>query len=360
MSEIRDLHEQIEKIQKVLIKKRLEHLDTLKGSDDVLDMDDVRMFDTDDFAVLMEIAQQEGLSEGSGYIQYQQEFDYDEFADNVVMKINGQLYEFSLGSSNDFFASALTSKPSRNTDGLVDINLDELLQIDSQTLQDTPISELNEELKAKRKEFMTLKLSRAIKDIQDGKEPSSDTELAVYHEEDVLLWDMLYKSGFREGTDYIQKHHIIKKEIITDRNPSTIYIRVGDNIIKYDEASGKISKETSIQDLEELFKDEDIDSIIEEERANASKQKLIRSFKDKPENIQLLALTPIDLEQLGISMGDIENQRGGNTGITMEQIRGLTANVPEEEVEQTKVDLKTQMRNWRESQRDGSARDENW
>jgi len=300
MSEIKDLHEQIENIQKMLIKKRLEHLDSIKGSNETINMSDVRIFDSDDFSVLMQILRQEGLTEGSGYIQYQQEFDLDEFADNVLMKINGQVYEFTLESSNMFYGSALTGKPNRDTDNLVDIDLDELLQIDPQ-LQDASISQLSEELAEKRKAFMTLKVSTAIKDIQDGKEPSSDTELVVHREEDILLRDMLYGAGFREDTDYIIKYHHTKWEIMTDRNPSTIYIRVGDNIIKYDEASGKISKETSIQDLEEHFKDDDIDKVIEEEKNNARTLKVIRNFRDEPDEAQLLALSPIQLEGLEIA-----------------------------------------------------------
>lgn len=50
MSGIKDLYEQIDNIQKMLIKKRIEHLVSIKGTDEY-DMDDDRMFDSDDFAM---------------------------------------------------------------------------------------------------------------------------------------------------------------------------------------------------------------------------------------------------------------------------------------------------------------------
>ena len=298
MSEIRDLYEQINNIQKMLIKKRLEHLVSIKGTDEY-DMDDERLFDSDDFDILMQLAQKKGLSEGNGYIQYMQEFDYDEFSENVVMKINGQLFEFSHDSSNFFDSSALTREPSMNTDVLVDINLDELLQIDSQIVQEVPISELVEELKSKRKEFMTLKLAKGIKDIQSGIELSSDSNLSIYREADELN-DMLWNAGLKENVDYIRKYHIVNHKFMTDKNPMTVYIRIGDNIIRYDEKEGRISRETSIQELEEYFKDDDINSVIKEEKS-ITRQPLRREFMEEPEKSQLIALTSIDLEQLGIS-----------------------------------------------------------
>ena len=293
-----ELKEELSEEEIKSIKKRLEHLVSIKGTDEY-DMDDERLFDSDDFAILMQLAQKKGLSEGSGYIQYMQEFDYDEFSENVVMKINGQLFEFSHDSSNLFDSSALTSEPSINTDGLVDINLDELLQIDSQIVQEVPISELVEELKSKRKEFMTLKLAKGVKDIQSGIEPSSDSNLSIYREADELN-DMLWDAGLKENADYIRKYHIVNNKFMTDKNPMTVYMRIGDNIIRYDEKEGRISRETSIQELEEYFKDDDINSVIEEEKS-ITRQPLRREFMEEPEKSQLIALTPIDLEQLGIS-----------------------------------------------------------
>lgn len=347
MSGIKDLYEQIDNIQKMLIKKRIDHLVSIKGTDEY-DIDDERMFDRDDFAILMQIAQKEGLSEGSGYIQYMQEFDYDEFSKNVVMKINGQLFEFSHESSNFFVPSALTSEPSMSTEGLVDINLDKLLQIDSQVVQEAPISELVEELKAKRKEFMTQKLAKGIRDIQEGTEPSNDTDLSIYRESDELT-DMLWDAGLKENADYIIKYHIVNHEFMTDKNPITVYIRVGDNIIRYDEKEGTISQETSIQELEEHFKGDDIDRIIEEERST-TKQPLERQFMEEPEESQLIALNPINLGELGIN---IETQRSGKSVITMEQIKEFTANVPEKEVEQAKKYMDSQMKSKGENQKDG-------
>jgi len=367
MSEIKDLQERIDNIQKILIKRKLEYLVAERDSNET-DIDSKMMmeFDDDDFGMLMEQLHQEGLSEGSGYIEYMQEFDFDEFADNTVIKIDGQLYEFTLESGNIFSARALTKKPTSaihdlDTDKLVDIDLDELFQIDSKTLEDTPIAELYDELAEKRIAFMTLKLSTAIKDIQDGKEPSSDTELTVYNEEQILNWGMLRNAGFEEGKDFLDKMRYSKQEYMTDGNEMIYYIRVGDNIIKYDEGTGRFSRETSIQDLEKYFEGYDIDSVIEAERTNANKSyvRSRRDFLEQPEKSELIALTPIDLERLGISIENIENQKGGNTGITIEQIKGLTEDVPEEDVEQAKVNVQTQMRNWGENQRDESTRDEN-
>lgn len=158
MSELRDLHEQITNIENMLVKKKLDYLVATKESDEI-DMTDKRAFLEDDLAMLMDRMKHGGLFEGTGYIKYRDEFDMDEFADVVLMKINGQTFQFCTERGNIFIPFA-TDEPGRNTDTLIDIDLDELLQIDSQTLQDTSISELYAQLAEKKAALMKLKLAR--------------------------------------------------------------------------------------------------------------------------------------------------------------------------------------------------------
>lgn len=303
MSKIRDLYEQVENSQNMLIKKKLEHLVSIKGTNEY-DTSDKNLFDRDDFNILMKIVKDRGIHEGKGYLQYDQEFDYEDFTENVVIKINNQLFEFSLGSDNFFTAEALVDKADIDTNNLININIDELLQMDSKTLQEKSIIELSNELKEKRKSFMTLKLADGIRNIQDGKENTElpDSELSVYGEAEVLD-SMLNSAGLKDNIDYIRKYHNVNHEIMTETNPESIYIRVGDTIIKYDEQGAKLSKETSIRSLEEFFKNEDINNIIEEERTRTT-QPLSREFNEEPDESQLISLVPINLTQLGINIED--------------------------------------------------------
>lgn len=355
MSELRDLHEQISNIQKTILKRHIDHLVSITGTREYDDANgDELTFDEEVLDLLKGVLEQNGLNKSNGgYNTYMREFDYDDFADEVSVNWNGQLLEFCRENSGIFssIAYAVGDYPKAIAD-LVDIN--ELLQIDSQTLQDIPTNELWKELEEKREAFMKLKLTRGIKAIQDGIELSDDSELSIYGESDMLA-EMLSNAGYGRSDSFCTRDYILKKGVT--------YIRVGDNIIKHDKHTGTLSKEISIQDLEEYFKDDDIDRIIEVERATdiipPYDTVVRRDFSDEPENSQLLALPQINLQQLGISLETIENQRGGNAVITMEQLRGLIANVPEKEVEKAKVGKDSLMKSWEESQRDGSTRDKN-